>query len=226
MCEGQCICPPTHIWWRCNAWSIQRWSIRFYRNWTHKKLYFVVWVAPRLVWFLLWCTRPACHMPMLWRRSDGRESNCVHFLEEQDFLFSQVEASRVGGWCLVSNLGSPGTWILLVLMRWIHVAMDFSDFSHLYIVRWISCINFWTRKIDFPLVNFLCCLTQPEITRQRYIRLWNVLVALTFFKIMSTNHNLINNNFRKTLWTIFEMSFFTKMVLSVPLSEYYCKKLL
>ena len=28
------------------------------------------------------CTITACHMPILCRRSDGKESNCVHFLEE------------------------------------------------------------------------------------------------------------------------------------------------
>ena len=50
---------------------------------------------------LLQCKIPVCHIPMLLRRSDGRESNFVQFLEKQDFLVGQVEASRVGGWCSV-----------------------------------------------------------------------------------------------------------------------------
>ena len=60
---------------------------------------------------LLQCTRLACHMQMLRRRSDGRESNCVKILEGQDFLFVRVEVSRVGGWCSMRKGRRPGSWI-------------------------------------------------------------------------------------------------------------------
>ena len=46
---------------------------------------------------LLECTAPKFHMQILQRRSDGMESNCVQFLEEQEFLVRQVEASGVVG---------------------------------------------------------------------------------------------------------------------------------
>ena len=74
-------------------------------------------------------------MPMLQRRSNGSESNCVQFLEEHDFLFWQVEASRVGGWCSVNREGRPGSWILLVLMHCIHTDMDFLDCNHVDMAR-------------------------------------------------------------------------------------------
>ena len=57
------------------------------------------------------------------------------FLEEQAFLVERVEASRVGGWCIVRKGGSPGSWILLFLMWWIYAAMDFSDWLHVGMLR-------------------------------------------------------------------------------------------
>ena len=72
-------------------------------------------------------TIPAFHMPMLLSKFDGRGSNCVKFLNKQDLLVLQVEASMVGGWCSVRIKGSLGACIILVLMQWIHVDMDFSD---------------------------------------------------------------------------------------------------
>ena len=57
---------------------------------------------------LLWYTRPACHMPILRRSSNGRESNCVQFFEEQEFLVGWLESSRLGRWCSVRKGGCPG----------------------------------------------------------------------------------------------------------------------
>ena len=57
------------------------------------------------------------------------------FLEKQDFLVMQVEYSSVIGWCIVKKGGRPGALILLVLIWWIHAAMDFSYWSHMVIVR-------------------------------------------------------------------------------------------
>ena len=75
-------------------------------------------------------------MKMLQRSYDGRESNCVQFLEEQYVLVRQVEVSRVGGWCSAREGGHPSDWILLVLMWWIHEAMDFSYWTHVEMVQW------------------------------------------------------------------------------------------
>ena len=84
---------------------------------------------------LLQCTRLACHMPMQQRRSYERESNCVKYLEEQEFLVRKMKASRVGGWCIVRKGGRPGAWILLVLMRWSHADTAFSDWLHVDMVQ-------------------------------------------------------------------------------------------
>ena len=54
----------------------------------------------------------------------------MQFLEEQDYLVGKDKASRVDGWCSVRKGGLPGAWIILVLMRWNHAAMDLSDWPH------------------------------------------------------------------------------------------------
>ena len=45
-------------------------------------------------------------------------------------LVGIVEASRVGGWCIMMKAVLPGAWILLLLIQWIHAAMDVSYFPH------------------------------------------------------------------------------------------------
>ena len=71
------------------------------------------------------CTTPKFHMQILQRRSDGRESNCVQFLEEQELLVGKVEAYRLVGWCQLSKRGRPRSRILSVLMMCIHEDVDF-----------------------------------------------------------------------------------------------------
>ena len=58
----------------------------------------------------------------------------MQFLEEQDLLVGQVEASRVGGLYSVRKGRRPGAWILLILMRWNHAYMAFSDWPHVDMV--------------------------------------------------------------------------------------------
>ena len=57
------------------------------------------------------------------------------FLEEQDFLDGQVEASRVGGWCRVSKGGRHGACIILFLIQWIHDTVDLLYWTHVDMVR-------------------------------------------------------------------------------------------
>ena len=73
-------------------------------------------------------------MPMLLRISNGRESKCVHPYEEEYFLVRPVESSSVGYWYRMRKVGYPGAWIPLVLIRWIHAATAFSDWSHMDMV--------------------------------------------------------------------------------------------
>ena len=48
-----------------------------------------------------------------------------------NFFVGQVEDSRVGGWCSLVTGGRTSAWIILFLMFWIYVDMDFSDWSHM-----------------------------------------------------------------------------------------------
>ena len=49
VCEGQGICPLTHIGYGHNTWSIQMGLIWVYMTYTYEDLDFVVWVTPRLI---------------------------------------------------------------------------------------------------------------------------------------------------------------------------------
>ena len=75
-----------------------------------------------------------CHMPMLWRSSDGRELKCVQSLDKHDSLFGQSETSRVGRRCHMREGGRYGSWILEVLMWWIHSDMNFLDWPQMDMV--------------------------------------------------------------------------------------------
>ena len=120
------------------------------------------------------CKRTEFHMPMLWRRYNGRKANCVQFLEEQDFLVGCVEASRVDGWCRAIKGRRPGAWILSVLMLRNHEAMDVSDWPRMDMVRWISHLNDWTKKMSWHRGIYYIPLTKYEITRQRLFELMNI----------------------------------------------------
>ena len=51
------------------------------------------------------------------------------------FIVGIVEASRVVGWCRMSNGGRHVAWIILFLVLWIHAAIYFSYYPHVDIVR-------------------------------------------------------------------------------------------
>ena len=61
------------------------------------------------------------------------------------FKVRQVDASREGGICIIRKGGYPGAWILLFSIQWIHVAMNFSECTDLYMVRYGS----FTQNADF-----------------------------------------------------------------------------
>ena len=117
------------------------------------------------------------------------------------FSFGRVEASREVGWCSVRKGGCPGAWILLFLIQWTYAAMDFSDWSHVEMVRWWYRVNVLFCKIVSPQGNLLLWLTQPEITRQIYRRLCKYVVTLKC-SFLRTNHNLKTNNFRQIFLTM------------------------
>ena len=139
---------------------------------------------------------------MLWRRFDGRESNCVKILNEQDLLVGRVGYSGVGGWCHVRKGGRPEAWILLVLIWWSHADINFSYWFHVDMVRWISHIHVWTRKSELPLGNFLRSLTQPEITRQRPFKLTDIKFDWIKCEISSIERVYYNNVIGKNVMNV------------------------
>ena len=152
---------------------------------------------------LLLCKRPACHMPILWIRTNTRESNSVKCLEGQYFLVGQVEASRVGGWCIVVKGGHPWSCIVLALICCVHADMRFSFWSHVDTVRWRYCVNILSRKSELPQGNLILWLAQLESTRQRYRNNFKLVVTLALF-YNEKDHHLKTNSFRQTLWNMWQ----------------------
>ena len=57
---------------------------------------------------------------------------CVNLGEQ--YLVIRVEVSRVCVWYIVRKGGHPITFNLLVLMLWSHADIDFSYWSHVYMM--------------------------------------------------------------------------------------------
>ena len=139
-----------------------------YLMWTHEEQDFFV-SRSKTGASLLWCTRPKCHILILWRRSDVREANCVVFLDKKVFFVEWVEASRVVSQCRVRRLGHPGTLIFSVLMRRSHAAMDFSYWSH--VVQWM-CVSL--RKD----VNFGMCWVLTWVLIELWIYVCRLILRM------------------------------------------------
>ena len=103
---------------------------------------------------LLQCTRPTCHMSMLWRSSNWRVSNCVHFFRNI-FLVGWVKSTRMVGWCRKRAGGLPGErstyyWYGGSILLWIHIGPT-----------WTQCgddnvIMYCTGKVLCHKVIFRC----------------------------------------------------------------------
>ena len=135
-CEGQDVCPPTHIWCGNNLCSSQRRRILVYRIHTHEELDVAMLVPPIII--LVCCDAQDLHATRQCYEGVsmvGNQTVC-NVWEENFVLVGIVEAWRVGEWCSVRKVGCTCALILLFPIRWIHAAMDFSVWLHIDMVRW------------------------------------------------------------------------------------------
>ena len=167
----------------------------------HEELDGVVWVSPILV--LVCCNLQDPHAAYQYYEEVPMWGNptvcnfCRIF-----FPVGWVEASSVGGWVVYREEGGK-SWGLYSFSPDVLYPCWY-EFIILYpcgddAVKIIHYFLF--PESEFPEGNFALFWTWPECTRQKYIIICKLVVALTYHCLrMSTSHNFRTNNSRRTLW--------------------------
>ena len=147
---------------------------------------------------LLQCTIPTYNIPMLWSNSDERDFQLCAIFGGTRF-FSQAGGRFKGGWVVYREEGGK-SWGLYSFSPDVLYPCWY-EFIILYpcgddAVKIIHYFLF--PESEFPEGNFALFWTWPECTRQKYIIICKLVVALTYHCLrMSTSHNFRTNNSRR-----------------------------